>query len=359
MRRFFSTAAPRPRIGFVGATGLMGHGMAKNLLLKGFPVTLHVRAERPRERLADLLALGAREAATPAAMTAASDVVIMCVTGAPEVNSVVYGATGILAAARAGLVVVDASTSEVNAAAATRADLAAKGALFVDAPLTRTPAAAEEGKANTMVGADAATFAALEPVFRAYCEHVIHAGPPGHGLVLKLINNFVGQAITTATAEGLATAAKVGLDQRALHKLMSLGSVNNLMFQFMVGTMLEGGPQQLDGLKFSLSNAMKDVRGRERGRQRRAAARPDAGAGRALKPSPPLPLPLALPQLRNYTHLTESLQQPTPVADAVHSALIQANSLGLGEKYIASLVVAQEKLHNVRISTLPPPAPLK
>jgi 3-hydroxyisobutyrate dehydrogenase-like beta-hydroxyacid dehydrogenase len=123
---------------------------------------------------------------------------------------------------------VDSSTSEVASSTKTRELLAEKGVLFVDAPLTRTPAAAEEGKANTMVGADLVTFNKLEPVFKAYCEHIIHAGPAGHGLVLKLINNFVGQAITTATAEGLATAAKTGLDLKALHKLMSLGSVNNL-----------------------------------------------------------------------------------------------------------------------------------
>ena len=219
----------------------MGHGMCKNLLLKGFPVTLYVRPNRPAERLKDLFAAGGAGVPTPAEMARRSDVVVMCVTGSPEVDSVVYGEHGILAAARPGLIVVDSSTSEVDASARTRAALGAKGVKFVDAPLTRTPAAAEEGKANTMVGADAATFQALRPVFAAYCEHIIHAGPPGHGLVLKLINNFVGQAITTATAEGLATAAKTGLDISKLHQLMSLGSVNNLMFQFMVKNMLEGG----------------------------------------------------------------------------------------------------------------------
>lgn len=318
--RRLSTAAA-PRIGFVGATGLMGHGMAKNLLLKAFPTTLYTRpASKARARLTDLLALGAAEARTPAALARASDVVILCVTGSPEVDETLYGADGVIAGAREGLLVVDSSTSDVGASARARADLAARGARFVDAPLTRTPAAAEAGTANTMVGAEAADFARLEPVFRAYCEHVIHAGGPGKGLVLKLINNFVGQAITTATAEGLTTAVKTGLDLRALHKLMSLGSVNNLMFQFMLGTMLEGGPAQLDGLKFSLANAKKD--------------------------------------LHNYTTLTASLRQPTPVADAVHGALAQANALGLGDKFIASLVTAQERLHGVKISTLddaPPP----
>lgn len=297
-----ASAASLRRVGFIGATGLMGHGMAKNLAKKGFPTTLLTRPNRAR--LEDIVAHGAVLAPTAAAVTRASDVVILCVTGAPEVEEIVFGSDGIMSAARPGLVVVDSSTSEVASSTKTRNALAAVGVSFVDAPLTRTPAAAEDGKCNVMVGADTATFAALRPVFAAYCENIIHAGPAGHGLVLKLINNFVGQAITTATAEGLATAAKVGLDIRALHELMSLGSVNNLMFQFMVKPMLDEG--RLDGLKFSLSNAMKD--------------------------------------LRAYTHLTESLTLPSHMGEAVHQALVQANAMGLGEKYIASLITAQEKL---------------
>jgi 3-hydroxyisobutyrate dehydrogenase-like beta-hydroxyacid dehydrogenase len=222
------------RVGFVGATGLMGHGMAKNLVRKGFPTTLLVRPGRPSNaRLGDLFAAGAAQTESAAELARGSDVVLMCVTGSAEVESVVFGggAHSLVSGARAGLTVVDTSTSEVASSAKTREALAAVGVAFVDAPLTRTPAAAEAGTANTMVGADQATFDRLRPVFAAYCEHIIHAGPAGHGLVLKLINNFVGQAITTATAEGLATAAKVGLDLRALHKLMSLGSVNNCALQ--------------------------------------------------------------------------------------------------------------------------------
>jgi 3-hydroxyisobutyrate dehydrogenase-like beta-hydroxyacid dehydrogenase len=310
------------RIGFVGATGLMGHGMAKNLVRKGFPTTLLVRPGRASNaRLADILQAGAAQTPSAAELARRSDVVLMCVTGSAEVESVVFGggAEALAAGARRGLVVVDSSTSEVAQSAATRERLAALGVAFVDAPLTRTPAAAEAGSANCMVGADEATFARLRPVFAAYCEHIIHAGPAGHGLVLKLINNFVGQAITTATAEGLATAAKAGLDLRALHRLMSLGSVNNLMFQFMLGTMLEGGPERLNGLKFSLGNAMKD--------------------------------------LRAYTHLSEGLGVPSPVGEAVHQSLVQANALGLGDKFIASLITAQEKINNVVIDKYEVAAP--
>jgi NAD binding domain of 6-phosphogluconate dehydrogenase len=182
------------RIGFIGSSGLMGHGMTKHLLLKGFTVTMLARPNRPRERFADLLAGGAKEAATAGAVAKNSDVVILCITGAPEVDACVYGEEGILAASRPGMIVMDSSTNELEASTRARKEFAAKGVAFVDAPLTRTPAAAEEGKLNTMVGADEATFKALEPVLKAYCENIIYAGPPGHGLILKLINNFVGQA---------------------------------------------------------------------------------------------------------------------------------------------------------------------
>ena len=88
-------------------------------------------------------------------------------------------------------------------------DFGAKRALFVDAPLARTPVEAEQGRLNTMVGADDAVFARLKPVLSAFCENVIHAGPPGHGHTLKLINNFIAQAIATATAEACAAAVEV------------------------------------------------------------------------------------------------------------------------------------------------------
>jgi len=109
-------------------------------------------------------------------------------------------------------------------------DFGAKRALFVDAPLARTPVEAEQGRLNTMVGADEAVFARLKPVLSAFCENVIHAGPPGHGHTLKLINNFIAQAIATATAEALAAAAKSGLSIKKLHEVISAGAVNSGIF---------------------------------------------------------------------------------------------------------------------------------
>ena len=296
----------KPRIGFVGV-GLMGHGIARNLLAKGYPLAL--RVHRNRAPAEDLLAAGATEAATHAELARNADVVILCVTGAPQVEEVVLGPDGIASGARQGLIVVDTSTSEPAMTARMRQLLADQSVRFVDAPLARTPVEAEQGRLNIMVGADDATFEELSPVFGAFCENIIHAGPPGHGIVLKLINNFIAQAICTATAEACAAAAKSGLSLAKLHAVISAGAVNSGLFQMLVGRMLESG--DLSGLKFTLSNAAKD--------------------------------------LRYYTHFTESMMLPSIIGEAVHQSLVTANVLGFGDRYVASLIEAQEKLTGVAI----------
>jgi 3-hydroxyisobutyrate dehydrogenase-like beta-hydroxyacid dehydrogenase len=296
----------KARIGFVGV-GLMGHGIAKNLIAKGFPVTL--RLHRNRKAAEDLLAAGATEAPSHAELARGSDIVMLCVTGAPQVEEVVTGDAGIEGGAHDGLIVVDTSTSEPATTAQMRKLLGERRVRFVDAPLARTPVEAEQGRLNIMVGADDATFAELKPVFEAFCENVIHAGPAGHGIILKLINNFMAQAICTAAAEACAAAAKSGLSLQKLHAVISAGGVNSGLFQMLVGRMLESG--DLSGLKFTLANAAKD--------------------------------------LRYYTHFTESMMIPSIIGEAVHQSLVTANALGFGDKYVPSLIEAQEKLANVSI----------
>ena len=296
----------KPRIGFVGI-GLMGHGIAKNLLAKGHPLTL--RVHRNRQAAEDLLAGGAKEASSYADLARASDILMLCVTGAPQVEEVVLGADGIASGAEQGLIVVDTSTSEPATTTRMRTLLDDQGVRFVDAPLARTPVEAEQGRLNIMVGADDATFETLKPVFAAFCENIIHAGPAGHGIILKLINNFMAQAICTATAEACAAAAKSGLSIAKLHQVVSAGAVNSGLFQMLVGKMLESG--DLSGLKFTLTNAAKD--------------------------------------LRYYTHFTESMMLPSLVGEAVHQSLVTANALGFGDRYVASLLEAQEKIAGVSI----------
>ena len=292
-------------IGFIGASGLMGHGMARHLLAKGHPLALTVH--RNRERVADLLAAGATEAATPAALAAASEIVFLCVTGSPQVEAAVEGADGLLAGARRGLVIVDCSTSEPDSTARLRERCAAAGVAFVDAPLSRTPVEAEAGRLNVMVGADDAVFARLEPVLRCFAENVFHVGGPGAGHTLKLLNNFIAQAVCTATAEAFAVGQRAGIDLRKLVELVSAGPVNSGLFQAMAKT-LDG---DLGGLRFELDNARKDV--------------------------------------RYYTHLAEGLAIPSLVGEAVHQSLALASALGHGRKFVPSLVEAQEQLSGARI----------
>ncbi len=292
-------------IGFIGASGLMGHGMARNLLAKGHGLSLTVH--RNRERVADLLSAGAKETASARELAAVCDIVFLCVTGSPQVEAAMVGDNGILAGAREGLLVVDCSTSEPDSTARLREQAAARGVRFIDAPLSRTPVEAEAGRLNVMVGAEPADFERLKPVLGAFAENIFHMGGPGSGHIIKLLNNFIAQSICTATAEAFAVGQRAGIDVRKLVELVSLGPVNCGLFQAMAKT-LDG---TMDGLKFELDNARKDV--------------------------------------RYYTHLAEGLSIPSVVGEAVHQSLTLASALGHGKKFVPSLVEAQEQLSGARL----------
>jgi 3-hydroxyisobutyrate dehydrogenase-like beta-hydroxyacid dehydrogenase len=294
------------KIGFIGASGLMGHGMAKNLQAKGHPLALTVH--RNRERVADLLGAGATLAASPSELARTSEIVFLCVTGSPQVEQAVSGPDGLLAGAGAGLaMIVDCSTAEPDSTARLRELCQARGVAYVDAPLARTPVEAEAGRLNVMVGATPEQFARLEPVLKTFAENVFHVGAPGAGHTIKLLNNFIAQAICNATAEAFAVGQKAGVDLKQLVSLVSAGLVNSGLFQVMAKT-LDG---QMDGLKFELNNARKDV--------------------------------------RYYTHLAENLGVPSVMGEAVHQSLVVACALGYGSKLVPSLVEAQEQLAGVKI----------
>ena len=215
-------AGQRPRIGFIGL-GMMGRGIAANLLAKGFPLT--AMAHRRRDNLEALKERGADEAETVAQVVAASDVVILCVTGSPEVEAV--AADGLIDAARDGLIVLDCSTSEPVTTERLAARLAERGAALADAPLARTPKEAEEGRLNTMVGADDATFAAVRPVLEAFCENIVHCGPVGSGHKMKLLYNFMSQGLAVMIAEALVACAVTGIDPRKYHEVVSAGGAGS------------------------------------------------------------------------------------------------------------------------------------
>ena len=241
-------------IGFVGA-GLMGHGAAKHILAKGHPLT--VIAHRNRAPIDDLIGRGAKEAATVAELTAAADVLFLCLPDAPTVDRVLHGDDGVLAGAHDGLIVVDMTTSQPEATVRFGAELAARGARLVDAPMTRSPLEAEEGRLNVLVGGDPETVGRVRPVLATFTENVWHVGPLGSGHRFKLVHNFMSIANMAVVLETTVAAARLGIDLERFFEIGSAGGANSVMFQKLMPGALRGDPS---GLRAHASTALKDLR---------------------------------------------------------------------------------------------------
>jgi 3-hydroxyisobutyrate dehydrogenase-like beta-hydroxyacid dehydrogenase len=241
-------------VGFIGV-GMMGAGMAKNLLAKGHPLV--ILGHRKREPVERLRALGAEEAASPRELAARCEIVHLCVTGSPQVEASVRGEQGLLAGARPGLVIVDCSTSNPVSTLALAAECEARGVHFVDAPLSRTPKEAEAGTLDTMVGAAPEVFARIEPVLRCWAGHVVHLGPVGLGHKMKLVNNFVAMGYAALFAEALAIARKAGLSLQQFHTVIGAGRMRSPFYDTFMQWSLAGDE---NAHRFTIANAHKDMR---------------------------------------------------------------------------------------------------
>jgi 3-hydroxyisobutyrate dehydrogenase-like beta-hydroxyacid dehydrogenase len=242
------------RIGFIGV-GLMGHGIARNLLRKGFALT--VLGHRRRGPVDDLVAHGAKEAKTAADLAAASDIVFLCVTGSSEVDALVRGPGGLKASARQGLVIIDCSTSDPNATLALAAELKPIGVALCDAPLGGTPDNAEEGTLSVMVGCDAEIWPRIEPVLAAFTAKANRLGPTGDGHKMKLIMNFLGMGYASIFAEALTLGQKVGLSPKTVDGVLRGGRMDSGFYQTFFRWVLEG---DREAHKFTLRNAHKDMK---------------------------------------------------------------------------------------------------
>lgn len=242
----------KPVIGFIGL-GLMGSNMVENLQTRGFEVVV---MGRKRAALDAVLNRGnAREAATPKELAAASDIVMLCVTTSEVVESLVYGDDGILEGIKDGAVLIDFGTSIPESTRKIGADLAAKGAGMVDAPLGRTPAHAKDGLLNIMAAGDEATFAKVKPVLEEQGENVFYIGALGAGHVTKLINNFMGMTTVCAMSQAFAVADRAGIDRQQLFDIMSTGPSNSPFMGFCKKYAVDG----VSDLGFSINNANKDL----------------------------------------------------------------------------------------------------
>lgn len=242
----------KPVIGFIGL-GLMGGNMVENLQNKGYELVL---MGRKKDVLDAVIKRGnARVAASPKEMAQACDIIMLCVTTSDVVESLVYGDDGILAGIKEGAVLIDFGTSIPASTRKIGADLAAKGAGMIDAPLGRTPAHAKDGLLNIMAAGDMATYEKVKPVLDDQGENVFHLGALGAGHVTKLINNFMGMTTVTAMSQAFAVADRAGVDRAQLFDIMSVGPSNSPFMAFCKKYAVDG----ISDLGFSINNANKDL----------------------------------------------------------------------------------------------------
>lgn len=242
----------KERIGFIGL-GSMGAGMADNLLRKGWPLTVHVH--RSRTAADRLIAAGATEAASPRELAAASDIVILCVTGSREVEALVKGPNG-LAMAGKPLLIIDCSTSNPSSTTALAGELAPLGVALIDAPLARTPKEAAEGKLDVMVGGPAEIVARARPLLEAFAARIVHTGPTGSGHTMKLLNNFVSMGYSAIYSEALMLGAKAGLTPQVFNSVISGSRMDCGFYQAFFDFVLN---RNENAQRFAIANALKDM----------------------------------------------------------------------------------------------------
>ncbi len=282
------------RVGLIGV-GLMGHGIGKNILAKGYELT--VMAHRNRAPVDDLISKGAKERNNPLAIAKDSDMVILCVTGTPQIEQLVYGEYGLMGAVREGLVIADCSTAEPLSTIRIAADVAAKGGHFVDTPMTRTPKEAALGKLGLMTGGPDAVIKRIRPVLECFADTIVHAGGVGSAHQLKLINNFLSIAHAAVAAEAITVAAKAGVDMQAMKDIVMAGGAASVMFGRLINVPLSDDDS---AAQFAIKNARKD--------------------------------------LRYYTNMTEQLPVTSFLAETAHQITVMADNMGYGDRFIPRLI---------------------
>lgn len=218
------------RAGFIGL-GNIGKPMARRIVHAGLPLTVFDLAPAP---VAELVAAGARAASTAREVAATSDVVGVCVRDDSEVRGVVLGDDGVLAGAAPGLVVAIHSTVLPRTVREIAAELAARGVAVVDACITGGAGGAAQGKLTYMVGGEGETLEKCRPVFATSAERIVHTGPLGSGVSVKLCNNLMTYLGFLAAFEATSLARAGGLSEKALEEVTRAnGNLTDQMLAFL------------------------------------------------------------------------------------------------------------------------------
>ena len=239
------------RIGFIGL-GLMGQPISRRLLEAGHPLTVW---NRTADKAKDLRAAGAAWAPSARAVAETSDIVITMVTDSTASEEVICGTSGVLEAARPGVILIDMSSIAPEMSRSIAARARARGIPMLDAPVTGAPRVAAEGKLGIMVGGPREIFEACRPVFEKLAAKLVYAGGNGMGTTLKLVNNLILGVAIHAAAEALVLAAKAGLDPQSVIEITSVGGART-------GAMETRGPRMVRRdftPHFSANNMYKDL----------------------------------------------------------------------------------------------------
>jgi len=240
-------------LGLIGV-GLMGLGIATNLVRKGHSLTVMTHAGN--QPLDELTSHGVKVVDTAAQVARHSDILLICVTGSAQVEAVLTGEQGALAGLRPGAIVIDCSTSLPQTSTSMAAATQAIGGQFIDAAMTRTPVEAMQGRLNLLVGGPIETLEAVRPVLACFAENITHTGPVGSGHQMKLLHNFVSLGTVTLIAEAAACARAAGLDSGVFTDILSRGGAGGTALERIKPYLLHDDPT---GLRFSLANALKDI----------------------------------------------------------------------------------------------------
>jgi 3-hydroxyisobutyrate dehydrogenase-like beta-hydroxyacid dehydrogenase len=207
------------RVAFIGL-GRMGHGMAGRYLDSGFTVAVW---NRSKSKADDLIARGARWAASPADAANGADAIVAMVADDEASRAVWLGREGAASTAKAGALAIECSTVSYNHAIDLARELRGRGLIYIDSPVTGLPDAAAAGKLTLLVGAEPADLERARPYLAPLSSTTRHFGAVGSGTVYKLINNLMGAVQIAGIAEGLAIAEQAGLDMKLVLEAIETG----------------------------------------------------------------------------------------------------------------------------------------
>ena len=233
-------------VGLIGL-GLMGGPMAANILKGGHPLVVY---DIDPKKNAQFAALGAKVGSGPADVARQARIVVTMVDTTEQSEEVTVLNGGIIDGGQAGDVVLCMSTIDPKMVLKMSEKLSAKGVRIVDSPVAGMIKGAKEGTLRAFVGGEAATLEACRSVLDSMTSEIIHVGPLGHGLTMKLINNMLYKINSIAAIEAIVLGVKAGLDPEMMLNAIGRSTGNSPAFQYRAQRMIK---RDFEGVRLDIS----------------------------------------------------------------------------------------------------------